>query len=864
MLKVKDLILVFMIITMFNGVSAQSCNNYVLLDEWGTQGSGDGEFTNPWGIAGDGEYIYMADFGNNRIQKFWPNGTFVKEWGTFGSGDGELFYPTGIVVDSSGNVYVSEYGNDRISKFDTNGAFITRWGSYGSGDGQFRDPYGIAVDSSGNVYTTEHAWHRVQKFWPNGTFIKKWGSGGSGDGQFINPLGIVADSGFVYVADGLNHRIQKFDTDGGFISKWGTAGPGDGQFRTPVGIAVDSGNNVFTVEQSNARFQKFWPNETFITKMATGSSLNADVFVDNDGIVYVSDYSGHRIRTFGCATVCGNGIVEGDEECDGGDCCTDSCTFESSATECRASAGACDIAETCTGTSADCPTDDVSSAGTECRASAGGCDVAETCDGSSVDCPADAFQSPGTWCNLPLGDCDKPEVCDGSGPICPDDSLTPAGTVCRPSAGDCDIAEACDGSNVDCPDDGFASSSTECRASAGECDIAETCDGSGTNCPADQVAPSGTACGDPNDTSCDNPDTCDGAGTCNDNYEPSGTDCSNGLFCDGDETCDGSGNCPAGIPVNCPPGEICDDSSDTCSSIPPASCPERPNDPQYGFWDCGDSMMGMGPSAYDHGTQCTMNCEQDPPLSGDGITICDNGVWIGWDDEECPVPPTHDFGDAPESYSTLLPNGPSHQVWGTPLNLGVKIDREYDGQPSADALGDDNNGVIPDDEEGVTFLTPLVPGEPAQIKVIIAGGLFDGKLDAWIDFDGSGTFDHPVEHLFGGSLPLINGPYTLSISVPHDALPGYTYARFRLSSSGNLEPTGEAQNGEVEDYMVEISPQLPTCDDGIQNGDETGVDCGGSCPDACQPEPIPEFPAAALPALVAASGYLALRMKRRE
>ena len=45
------------------------------------------------------------------------------------------------------------------------------------------------------------------------------------------------------------------------------------------------------------------------------------------------------------------------------------------ATTCRASAGACDVAETCTGASAACPADALTPAGTVCRASAGACDV---------------------------------------------------------------------------------------------------------------------------------------------------------------------------------------------------------------------------------------------------------------------------------------------------------------------------------------------------------------------------------------------------------------------------------------------------------------------------------------------------------
>ena len=50
------------------------------------------------------------------------------------------------------------------------------------------------------------------------------------------------------------------------------------------------------------------------------------------------------------------------------------------------------------------------------------------------------------------------------------------------------------------------------------------------------------------------------------------------------------------------------------------------------------------------------------------------------------------------------------------------------------------------------------------------------------------------------------------------------------------------QNGDEEGVdcggsNCDPCPPEPTCDDGIQNGDETGVDCGGSLCDACPPEP---------------------------
>src|SRR5208282_3664454 len=79
-------------------------------------------------------------------------------WGAQGSGPGQFYNPWGVAVDSSGNVYVVDYGNNRVEKFTSSGTFVTQWGSYGSensGPGQFNLPSGVAVDSSGNVYVTD-------------------------------------------------------------------------------------------------------------------------------------------------------------------------------------------------------------------------------------------------------------------------------------------------------------------------------------------------------------------------------------------------------------------------------------------------------------------------------------------------------------------------------------------------------------------------------------------------------------------------------------------------------------------------------------------------------------------------------------
>ena len=64
----------------------------------------------------------------------------------------------------------------------------------------------------------------------------------------------------------------------------------------------------------------------------------------------------------------------------------DSIPSEVKATVCRSSAGECDLAESCTGAGAACPTDAKST--DECRAGNDECDAAESCDGVGNDCPA--------------------------------------------------------------------------------------------------------------------------------------------------------------------------------------------------------------------------------------------------------------------------------------------------------------------------------------------------------------------------------------------------------------------------------------------------------------------------------------------
>ena len=106
-------------------------------------------------------------------------------------------------------MYVADTGNDRIQKFDSEGKFLAKWGYRGPANGQFRQPSDIHVDNNGNVYVADTYNDRILQFYPYGRFLAKWVSFGSADGQFRKPVAMTMDNaGDVFLADGT-HRVQK-------------------------------------------------------------------------------------------------------------------------------------------------------------------------------------------------------------------------------------------------------------------------------------------------------------------------------------------------------------------------------------------------------------------------------------------------------------------------------------------------------------------------------------------------------------------------------------------------------------------------------------------------------------------------------
>ena len=196
----------------------------------GKAGNADGQFNQPNAVVvgADGS-IYVADGhdaqgmtsanavaegikrgATSRINKFSPDGKFIKSWGGIGVHHGEFRTPHALVFDARGRLWVADRGNHRIEIFDQNGTYLESRYMFGRVSGLFIKGNTVyAIDSESGPYND-----------PNRR-----------DGVRIGPVDEDRVTGF----------IPPFDRDDRVYQ--GTAGEG---------VAVDADGNVYAAEGPNS------------------------------------------------------------------------------------------------------------------------------------------------------------------------------------------------------------------------------------------------------------------------------------------------------------------------------------------------------------------------------------------------------------------------------------------------------------------------------------------------------------------------------------------------------------------------------------------------------------------------------------
>ena len=176
-----------------------------LIKSFGSYGSEDGQFDDPYGVDVDEEgRIIVLDTANYRIQVFENDGSFLRSFGSFGSSDGQFHGPNNVVVDGDGNIVICDTWNDRIQVMDIEGNFIRCFGTSGSGDSQLSYPRGVDVDGEGRIVVCVSGNGRVSVFEKDGTFLFSFGQH-----HMKDPYGVVVDSfGTIIVSDWKKKSID--------------------------------------------------------------------------------------------------------------------------------------------------------------------------------------------------------------------------------------------------------------------------------------------------------------------------------------------------------------------------------------------------------------------------------------------------------------------------------------------------------------------------------------------------------------------------------------------------------------------------------------------------------------------------------
>ena len=209
----------------------------------GSKGSGDGQFNGPFSISIIGEVMYIADFGNHRIQKLTTGGKFLHKFGKEGSGQGQFKNPWDVVVDSKNRVSVSDGGNNRVQVFSQDGEWLLT--IVGTVNDPFKGPKGLSLDPQGNIHVAVFGSKTIKVFTPEGTYVRSYG-------DVKNPSGVAVDEeGYSYISEYSGGCFSIFDPKGQKIHTVGN-------LSRPLRVALDpQRGNLYVLNLDNNNVLKY-------------------------------------------------------------------------------------------------------------------------------------------------------------------------------------------------------------------------------------------------------------------------------------------------------------------------------------------------------------------------------------------------------------------------------------------------------------------------------------------------------------------------------------------------------------------------------------------------------------------------------
>ncbi len=164
--------------------------------------------------------LYCSMHNNHQVVKRWMNDnattlTTVAGTGTNGSTSDTLQYPYGIFVDINFDLYVADWGNNRIQLFPSGQLSATTIAGNTSANTTItlNGPTGVVLDADNYLYIVDNLNNRIVASGPANfrCLVGCSGTSGSASDQLNGPRALSFDSyGNMFVVDEINNRTQKF------------------------------------------------------------------------------------------------------------------------------------------------------------------------------------------------------------------------------------------------------------------------------------------------------------------------------------------------------------------------------------------------------------------------------------------------------------------------------------------------------------------------------------------------------------------------------------------------------------------------------------------------------------------------------
>jgi sugar lactone lactonase YvrE len=273
------------------GPEASNLAKFVLGEETNAR-----QLIQPYGVAMYKGKLYVVDSRAPGIAVF---DLAQQRFSMFtGAPNARMKRPINITIDTDGTKYITDTGRDQVLVFDRDDRFISAYGT----EGQFK-PVDTAIAGE-RLYVVDIKHHQIQVLNKRtGELQFKFGHAGSGIGELFHPTNIaIGTDGDVYVVETSNFRVQRFTAQGKPVRVYGEAGNERGNFTRPKGVALDHDGRLYVGDAAFQNVQIFDNDGRLLLFFGQpgdgveGLNLPAAVAIDYDDVQYFQTYADPRFK----------------------------------------------------------------------------------------------------------------------------------------------------------------------------------------------------------------------------------------------------------------------------------------------------------------------------------------------------------------------------------------------------------------------------------------------------------------------------------------------------------------------------------------------------------------------------------------